>query len=122
MFIYTDPCGSIRSHSVNMAIEKFFNIHSNLGVLMSPIPGNGKGEKVGRRKFIAGVGTGIAGVGLAGCTGGGGDAGTTDTTAASDTTTTSTSTTVPPDEVKRGGNLIWAHSEQMIDNDIPHIG
>lgn len=68
----------------------------------------------GRRRFIATTGA-VAGVGLAGCTGGGGGDGDGDTT---DDQPEETFTTSDPDEITEGGRLVWAHSEQMIDNDI----
>lgn len=69
-------------------------------------------RSINRRRFIVGAGSGIVGVGLAGCTAGdGGGAGTTSQTATEFPTSSS-------DEIKTGGHLIWAHSEQMIDNDI----
>lgn len=70
---------------------------------------------IDRRKFIAVAGSGIVGVGLAGCSGGGsGDGDGTST----NTPTGTEYSTVASDQVKTGGHLIWAHSEQMIDNDI----
>lgn len=72
-------------------------------------------SEIHRRRFIAGAGTGLVGVGLAGCTGGDKS---TDTATGTGGGSTDTQTTVAPDQVKRGGDLVWAHSEQMIDNDI----
>ncbi|MFB6207244.1 MAG: ABC transporter substrate-binding protein [Haloglomus sp.] len=73
-----------------------------------------------RRKFLAVAGSGVAGVGLAGCSGGGGNEGTTTSGSAGTTSSGSgeTYTTASEGEVKKGGKLVWAHSEQMIDNDI----
>lgn len=66
-----------------------------------------------RRRFLV-AGAGVASAGLAGCTGsGGGDGTQTD-----GNQSTREYTTADPDEISEGGRLIWAHSEQMIDNDI----
>lgn len=72
-------------------------------------------EEVDRRRFIAAAGAGAVGVGLAGCAGGPGE---DDNTPTSDGGGGVDQTTVPPDEIQEGGRLVWAHSEQMIDNDI----
>lgn len=65
-----------------------------------------------RRQFLA-AGAGIAGAGFAGCMGGNGGGTETD-----GERQTEVYTTVSSDEITEGGKLVWAHSEQMIDNDV----
>jgi peptide/nickel transport system substrate-binding protein len=80
---------------------------------------NGRTD-VDRRRFLAAAGAGVAGVGLAGCTGGGDGGGSSGGGGGGDGSggSNETYTAAAPDEITEGGTLIWAHSEQMVDNDI----
>lgn len=72
-----------------------------------------RGVRFPRRRFLA-AGAGIASAGLAGCMGGGDG----DGTETGEEQPTEVYTTVGPDDITEGGTLVWAHSEQMIDNDL----
>jgi len=55
----------------------------------------------------------VAGAGLAGCS-----SGSDDPIESEGDDSTEVYTTANPDEITEGGRLVWAHSEQMIDNDV----
>jgi peptide/nickel transport system substrate-binding protein len=76
-------------------------------------PNDSDQKRVNRRRFMATTGA-ITGIGLAGCSG----SDSTPTETPGERTPTAVRTTDDPAEITEGGRLIWAHSEQMIDNDI----